>query len=180
MARRIFDADAGERVPLQTRTTAPVRDRLEAAAKRSGRSMSQEMEMRLEQSFQTQDIAENVLLLIQKRDETLVDLMGGPKTLSLLHALSVIIGCVEHDIGKEWHTDSQSKAAVFSVLETVLPKLIRRDLPAWGDYKPSSMLPRIQSLVPDLARVETEAEESPDVRLMTEEERLDFFHLRKD
>lgn len=42
---------AGERVPLQCRSTVETRDLLKAAAERSSRSVSQEMEMRLEQSF---------------------------------------------------------------------------------------------------------------------------------
>ena len=41
----------GERVPLSLRVTADIRTRLEEAALESGRSLSQEAEMRLERSI---------------------------------------------------------------------------------------------------------------------------------
>lgn len=43
--------DGGKRHPLNMRTTAHLRGRLEAAAVRSGRSLAQEVEHRLEMSF---------------------------------------------------------------------------------------------------------------------------------
>lgn len=41
----------GKRWPLNMRTTRELRDRLEQAATASGRSLAQEVEMRLEKSF---------------------------------------------------------------------------------------------------------------------------------
>jgi hypothetical protein len=50
MARK--KAPKGKRYPLNMRTTRELRDRIEAAAHASGRSLVQEVEYRLEQSFQ--------------------------------------------------------------------------------------------------------------------------------
>ncbi len=43
----------GKRKTLSTRITPELRDKLEAASKASGRSLSQEIELRLDRSFQT-------------------------------------------------------------------------------------------------------------------------------
>jgi hypothetical protein len=56
MARK--RAPAGKRYPLNMRTTRGLRDRIEAAARASGRSLVQEVERRLEQSFEREDAAE--------------------------------------------------------------------------------------------------------------------------
>src|SRR4051812_27359201 len=47
--------DTGKRHPLNMRTTADLRRRLESAAKASGVSLAQEVERRLDRSFATED-----------------------------------------------------------------------------------------------------------------------------
>jgi hypothetical protein len=49
------------------RTTRELRDRIEAAAHASGRSLVQEVEYRLEQSFQREDIAEAARAVLDER-----------------------------------------------------------------------------------------------------------------
>jgi hypothetical protein len=56
MARK--KSSKGKRYPLNMRTTRELRDRIVAAAGASGRSLVQEVEYRLEQSFQQGDTAE--------------------------------------------------------------------------------------------------------------------------
>jgi hypothetical protein len=51
MPKTTKGADGGKRYPLNMRTTKETRDRLEAAAVASGRSLVQEVEARLEASF---------------------------------------------------------------------------------------------------------------------------------
>jgi SOS-response transcriptional repressor LexA len=86
--RRRGRPTVGERVPLGLRVTPEMKQRLDAAAKRSGRSQSQEAEMRLERSFD--------------RDDLLPDLLSaeyGPATAGLLLALGLIMtnaGIHEH------------------------------------------------------------------------------------
>lgn len=54
--RRVFPADAGEKTTLQCRTTVDLRERMIAAAVASGRSLSQEMELRLIRSLTGDDV----------------------------------------------------------------------------------------------------------------------------
>jgi hypothetical protein len=55
----------GERVSLGLRVTSEHKKRLDAAAKRSGRSQSQEAEMRIEQSFWLEDLIEARLITLR-------------------------------------------------------------------------------------------------------------------
>jgi hypothetical protein len=55
----------GKRYPLNMRTTKELRDKIEAAATSSGRSLVQEVEVRLEESF----LKQNLLALIRDRFE---------------------------------------------------------------------------------------------------------------
>jgi hypothetical protein len=47
----------GKRIPLNMRTTKELRDRVEAAARASGRSLVQEVEYRVERSFEWEETA---------------------------------------------------------------------------------------------------------------------------
>jgi hypothetical protein len=49
-------AEDGERVMIGCRVSAEIKNRLDEAARKSGRSQAQELELRLQQSFQAQDI----------------------------------------------------------------------------------------------------------------------------
>jgi hypothetical protein len=52
MPKTTRGSSGGKRHPLNMRTTAEIRDRLEAAAAANGRSLAQEVESRLERSFE--------------------------------------------------------------------------------------------------------------------------------
>src|SRR5258708_14064315 len=54
---------AGKRYPLNMRTTFEMRQRLEAAAKDSGRSLAQKAEFRIDRTFQTQGLLAEALTL---------------------------------------------------------------------------------------------------------------------
>ena len=54
---------AGKRYPLGMRTTKEIRDRLEGAAAAAGRSLAQEVEIRLERSFEHQSLLPDILSL---------------------------------------------------------------------------------------------------------------------
>jgi uncharacterized protein (DUF1778 family) len=62
----------GKRYPLNMRTTKAVRDRLEAAARASGRSLTQEVEFRLEQSFLTADMREFITEAVEEATATAI------------------------------------------------------------------------------------------------------------
>src|SRR3954447_19596048 len=59
--------DPVQRVPLSLRVTPDVKKQLDTAAKQSGRSQSQEAEFRLEQSFRTVDLFDQILGLAYQR-----------------------------------------------------------------------------------------------------------------
>ena len=65
----------GERVPLGLRVTPEMKRRLDAAAKQSGRSQSQEAEFRLERSFGQDRLAEAFVSLHERLD-AIVQLLG--------------------------------------------------------------------------------------------------------
>lgn len=58
--RRTFPADAGERASLQCRTTTDLRDRMIAIAVANGRSLSQEIELRLMRSLTGDDVRDTI------------------------------------------------------------------------------------------------------------------------
>jgi hypothetical protein len=62
---------SGKRHPLNMRTTEDVRRKLEAAAEHSGRSLAQEVEARLEQSFNIRALIDEALGPPQYRDVAL-------------------------------------------------------------------------------------------------------------
>lgn len=66
----------GKRYPLNLRTTFDIRAKLESAAVASGRSLAQEVEYRLERSFERQDLLQEVLTLAfgDEIAEMLIDL----------------------------------------------------------------------------------------------------------
>ena len=68
MPRRLPPGE-GKRYPLNLRTTRALRDRLERACAASGRSLAQEVEMRLELSFNVPEPPDDEALLRRVRTE---------------------------------------------------------------------------------------------------------------
>ena len=98
----------GKRFPLNMRTTKEVRDKLEAAAKISGRSLAQEVEFRLQRSFHDEEALH--------RD------FGGKDRFKLLKWFAISIGVAERITGETWETDPETyriaEKAMSVVLET--------------------------------------------------------------
>jgi hypothetical protein len=84
----------GERYLLTARLTPETRMKIEQAAGRNGRSLTQEAEARLEQLF---------------RDE---ELLGGPGTADVLLMLARVIRKIEEDTGKPWRQDYDTALVV--------------------------------------------------------------------
>jgi hypothetical protein len=61
MPKRAVPKGQGERVAVLSRTTREMRQRLEEAAAKSGRSLGQEVEYRLESTFQREDLFYEVI-----------------------------------------------------------------------------------------------------------------------
>lgn len=122
-------AGAAERITIQARTTARVREGLEEAARESGRSLSQEMEMRLEKSLLIEDTAkktaEKTKEIIAEHDQIIYLMLGGVETFSLLQDIAFLISGVETDQDKRWFESAELRAQVYKTLEAALPELIR-------------------------------------------------------
>jgi len=67
-------AEHGKRYPIAIRTTKELKERLERASAASGRSLAQEMEFRLERSFEVQDVADVVYPLIARISDQIGEL----------------------------------------------------------------------------------------------------------
>lgn len=81
----------GKRVPLNMRTTREIRDRLEQAAEQSGRSLAQEVEERLGQSFIQNDL--------------ISAMSGGERLATLLTMISIVLKTTKDEDGKLWNED---------------------------------------------------------------------------
>lgn len=75
--------DSGKRYPLGVRTTPATRDRLQAAAKRSGRSIAQETEVLLERA-----------LAVAEEERAALDMANGRSLSGLLVLLGRVMGQV--------------------------------------------------------------------------------------
>jgi hypothetical protein len=83
-----------KRSAIAVRTTPDVKARLVEAAKKSGRSLTQEIELRLERSVEAEDHA------------------GGPATAALVQAIIADIAAIEAITGKSWAEDNVTYSAV--------------------------------------------------------------------
>jgi hypothetical protein len=109
MPRTIKKEGGGKRYPLNMRTTKETRDRLEAAADVSGRSLVQEVEARLERSFHQEAV------------------LGSPAMARQAFLMAASFANATHT--KDWTTDPIAYAdGVASVLDALL-----RDIPEGPD-----------------------------------------------
>ncbi|MCJ2072668.1 TraY domain-containing protein [Methylobacterium sp. J-030] len=177
MPKTATPKDAPERITVQARTTARTRERLEQAAKKSGRSLSQELEFRLDQSLDIEDI---VAATVERSEFNIVEAMGGPQTYSFLCDIRDVIGAVETDLGGPWHEKAEGKASVYKVLEAVLPALIRSDRSETMIKDAMGRFFEISGLVPRVERIYPRPEPVEGLRFVTEEERVRFFYLNED
>lgn len=104
-----------KRSALTIRTTPSIKDAIAAAAERSGRSVTQEIELRLQESLQAEENA------------------GSPETHRLLMSYASDIAAIEKARKKSWHRDLVTWAAVSEALRGGAIKLAQPDRPADDD-----------------------------------------------
>ncbi len=109
VGRRPQGEFAGKRAVLSTRITQDLRDRLEHAKKESGRSLSQEIELRLEQSFSKEDAEYGVF--------------GDRLRYRQMQLLAIAINLVEEQTGGSWQRDYQTYREVHSAMKTFFKAL---------------------------------------------------------
>ncbi len=137
---------AGKRYPLNMRTTFEMRQRLEAAAKDSGRSLAQEAEFRIDRTFQTQGLlAEALTLAFGSRLAGLVLVIGDAAKATASTAGFINTGGVDADawLGSPLVYDEVAKA-VSTIVEAFRPPGER---PPASPFKPQPGLPA------DLAKI---------------------------
>ena len=127
------------------RTTKETRDRLEAKAKASGRSLVQEVEFRLEASFlneQKDEVTHQVLM------EQIYEQFGGRDIYSLTELLARAVRYVEQETGKSLlndnETDDQVQVAWNAILRRFGPE---RDQPTKPIIDPSQLGEKIAEVL---------------------------------
>src|SRR5262245_40802878 len=73
IGRPIKPATDGERIMLGLRVTADLKRKLEAEAKHSGRSLSQETEIRVQKSFDTEELGDKVVSRVEQAVEKKIE-----------------------------------------------------------------------------------------------------------
>ena len=106
----------GKRAPLNTRTTLQLRDKVAEASKETGRSLAQEVELRLEQSF--------------KSDDAINAAFGGKELASLFRLLGAAAEQVELKTGKSWRTDLDTFVAMRLAWAQLLDQALNNWAPA--------------------------------------------------
>ena len=132
----------GKRKTLTTRITEGVREQLEAAAEASDRSLSQEIEFRLERSFLTEEAI---------RDREL-STFGGAHTHALVRLLGDLIKGTEFQTSGSWADDQYTFDQVCLSIETFLGAL--------HPSEPDDGRPR---LVDNLVETDTTNELAPEI-----------------
>lgn len=100
----------GERPPLSLRTSPELRARLQAAATRSGRSISQEAEWFLERGAASSERTQ------------------GSLTKSLLQTLEYFITDLEARYGENWQTNAEARSECHRTLKSTIDLMVPIDL----------------------------------------------------
>lgn len=89
----------GKRPNLTFRLSEDTRRRLLEASLQSGRSLSEEIELRVDKSFDTPELVGSVV------QSTLASFFGGGHTAEIVQLTAVAIMLVERETGKKWADD---------------------------------------------------------------------------
>ena len=132
---------ADKRKTLTTRITNKTRESLDAAAKATDRSLSQEIEFRLERSFLQDEADERV------REAVLEDVYESfgteKKTFLIMRALASVAQMAEQITGKSWLEDPGTNRLANSMIS----EAINRYGPAKTDEVPNIMLAGTQKRI---------------------------------
>jgi len=108
---------AGERVPMSFRVPPEVKEMMDQAAEKSGRSVAQEIEMRLVRSFRMEKLRDEVLELAFGRiDSDLIYVLG--KILQISTSQAKVLTHAEC-----WYDDSSAFKATETLIKSLLDNL---------------------------------------------------------
>lgn len=126
------EPEAGDKVHLGVRVAADLKDQLDAVARTTGRSLSQETELRLARSFERQGLLMEAL-----------ELRFGPYLAGLLVTMGGAMANVLRTVGYEpttntsWPMDAEARCSIENVAYLVLASLPTPEMPE--DETPSSI-----------------------------------------
>jgi hypothetical protein len=128
MAAPTKGEDAKRRI-VTMRVTNAAYDRIASAAQASGRSVSQEIESRLELSFQEERM------------------MGGKSTALLSKLIASTVALIETETERNWTEDRMTWEAVNAAVQRIIgwfqPSL---DFDIWDKYRDSALLPFLEAV----------------------------------
>jgi hypothetical protein len=130
------------------RVQRSVHEKLQAAAAASGRSHSEEIERRLEQSFEFNDLIESVALkMADQTQQLLAEAVGGPQNFSIALALGRVFAHVEDVRGQSWRESEEVQTEIAAQIIRLLPGLFRNPPPPFGQpFSPASPAATLQAL----------------------------------
>jgi hypothetical protein len=128
--RPALPAEQGKRHPLGIRTTKALREALLSASRASGRSLAQEIELRLERSIEDQQrLGEALELAFGRETAALVLAMG------CAIKMTVTLGLFQSDTSK-WTSNSfvfsQAVSAIETLVYAIKPEENPPTLPSWA------------------------------------------------
>ncbi len=114
-----------KRKTLSTRITSELRDRLDKSADESGRSLSQEIEFRLEQSFRDEDA--------RYRE------FGDKSLYMIMRWFALTIAAAQQITEKPWKKDRET----FRIATNALWTMLRKGMPESGGGLPDKLADRM-------------------------------------
>ena len=124
------DPSGGKRPTLTFRCRSALQEKLQASAAEADRSMSEEVERRLEQSFEAADLETTLSKVIQQRENAGIEkLVGGKENLDLLIQLSHAIVLEHLRSGKHWFDDEGTRERVYQGICSSLPFILHGPAP---------------------------------------------------
>jgi hypothetical protein len=127
----------GRRVPLSLRTTQSVRTRLADAALKSGRSLTQEVEFRLEKSLEQDSLVKTYENLARAADDVMA-VIGSGDTRHLLMRIAEGIAAIEEAQGTKWCTEKADLDAydlnLADTMESIRRFRLKRRQATMSDY----------------------------------------------
>lgn len=127
----------GRRVPLSLRTTQSVRSRLDLAAIQSGRSLTQEIEFRLEKSLEQDELVKTYENLAKAAEEIRASI-GDRDTRHLLLKIAEGIAAIEEQQGTKWCTEKANLRAydlnLANAMESIRRFKLKRRQATMADY----------------------------------------------
>lgn len=118
---------------LTIRMRGDLRERLNAEAKKSELSVTEEVERRIERSFEVASLAADLKQMIAEDTlDAIVSIAGSRENLSFLMQLGHLMVISELTTGKNWREDEETRVQIEHDFRKYVPKLLRNPPPPYG------------------------------------------------